>query len=141
MAQISGTVRPLKREGLGSGRPSGGVLAQPGVEVLWSLEVEQGNREGLERSEGKGLDAGLLAGGQGAAAVFEQAEGEGDGFGLAAFQETFLAAFLETLLKALFLSFLASQAKDFAIGDAASEVVDGDPTHGADLGNGATAEA
>ena len=81
------------------------------------MEVEQGNGEGLERTQGEILDAGLLAGGQGAEAVLKQAEGEGDGFGL------------------------PSQAKDLAVGDAAGEVVDGDPTHGADLGNGAAVEA
>jgi hypothetical protein len=87
------------------------------------------------------LNAGLLAGGQGSAAVLKQAEGEGNGFSLAAFPETFLAAFLETLLKALFLSLLVAQPKDLAVSNAAGEVVDGDPTHGADLGNGAAAEA
>ena len=57
-------------------RGSGGVAAQPGVEVLGSLEVEQGNREGLKRSEGERLDAGLLAGSEVAEAVLEQAEGD-----------------------------------------------------------------
>jgi len=51
------------------------VAAQPSVEVVRTLEVEQGNREGLERTQGEILDAGLLAGGQGAAAVLKQAEG------------------------------------------------------------------
>ena len=113
LALISGTVRPRKREGLGSGRPSAGLPAEPGVEVCWSLEVDQGIGEGLQLSEGERLDAGLLAGGQGAAAELELAEGEGGGFGLAA------------------------QPKDLAVGHAAGEVVDGDPTHGADLGNAA----
>ena len=51
------------------------MLAQPGVEVLWTLEVEQGNREGLNRAKRERLDAGLLDGGQRAAAVLKQAEG------------------------------------------------------------------
>jgi hypothetical protein len=38
-------------------------------------------------------------------------------------------------------AFLAAQPKDFAVGDAAGEVFDGDATHGADLGNGAAAKA
>jgi hypothetical protein len=59
----------------------------------------------------------------------ELAEGEGGGFGLAAF------------LAALFLSLLVAQPEDLAVGHAAREVVDGDPTHGADLGNGAAVEA
>jgi hypothetical protein len=36
---------------------------------------------------------------------------------------------------------LLALAKDLAVGDAAGEVVDGDSTHGADLGNGAAVEA
>jgi len=52
-------------------------------------------------------------GGQGAAAVLVQAEGDGNGFGL--------AAFLLTLL----LTLLVAQAKDLAVGHAAGEVVDG----------------
>jgi len=101
------------------------VATQQGSEVVRPLEVEQGNREGFQRSQAERLDAGLLAGGQGAAAELELAEGEDDGFGL--------AAFLAALLLAL--------AKDLAVGDAAGEVVDGDSTHGADLGNGAAGEA
>ena len=121
------------------------MATQPSVEVFWSLEVEQGVEKSFERAEREGLDAGLLAGGQGAAAVPKEAEGEGDGFGLAAFLLALLKAFEQThlppLLKAFLTALLPSQAKDFAIGDAAGEVVDGDPTHGADLGNGAAAEA
>jgi hypothetical protein len=80
------------------------VLAQPGVEVVRPLEVEQGNQEeeGLKRTEGDGLDAGLLAGGQGASKVLEQAKGDGRGFGLPA------------------------QPKELAISNAAAEVFDGD---------------
>ena len=80
------------------------MLAQPGVEVVRPLEVEQGNQEeeGLKRTEGDGLDAGLLAGGQGAAKVLEQAEGDGRGFGLPA------------------------QPTELAISNAAAEVFDGD---------------
>jgi hypothetical protein len=79
------------------------------------------------------LDAGLLAGGQGAAAVHEQAEGEDDGFGLTAFFLNFLKTFQATFLTA----FLPAQPKNLEVGDAAGEVFDGDATHGADLGNGA----
>jgi hypothetical protein len=57
------------------------------------------------------------AGADGDAAELELAEGDGEGFGLAA------------------------QPKDLAVGHAAGEVVDGDPTHGADPRNGAAAEA
>jgi hypothetical protein len=35
------------------------------------------------------------------------------------------------------LTLLMTQPEDLAVGHAAREVVDGDPTHGADLGNGA----
>ena len=67
----------------------------------------------------------------------EQTQGESGGFGLTAL----LAAFLAALLAALLTAFLVAQPKDFAVGDAAGEVVDGDATHGADLGNGAAAKA
>jgi len=87
------------------------MLAEPGVEVLRSLEVEQGNREGLKRGEGERLDAGLLAGGQDAEAVLEQAKGDANGFGLAAF----LAALL------------AAQPEDLAVGHAAREGGNGIP--------------
>ena len=121
------------------------MAAEPGIQILGPLEVEQGNREGLERTQRERLDAGLLAGGQGAAAVLEQAEGKGDGFGLAAFFMALLTAFQTAFLKALksafLLALLKAQAKDLAVGHAAAEVVDGDPTHDADLGNGAAAEA
>ena len=61
----------------------------------------------------------------------KQAEGDGSGFSL--------AAFLLTLL----LTFLAAQPKDLAdhLHHAAGEIVDGDTSHGADLGNGAAVEA
>jgi hypothetical protein len=107
------------------GWPSGGVLAQPGVEVVRTLEVEQGVEKSFERAEREGLNAGLLAGSQGAQAMPKQTEGDGSGFGLAA----------------LLLAFLAAQPEDLAVGHAAREVADGDPTHGADLGDGAAAEA
>ena len=76
------------------------MVDQPGVEVVRTLEVEQGNREGLERTERERLDAGLLAGGQDAAAELELAEGKGDGFGLAAFFLALLKALLTAFLKA-----------------------------------------
>jgi hypothetical protein len=50
--------------------------------------------------------------------VLEQAEGEGNRFGLAAF----------------LLALLKDQAKNLAVGHAAGEVVDADATDGADLG-------
>jgi hypothetical protein len=80
------------------------VLVQPGVEVVRPLEVEQGNQEeeDLKRTEADGLDAGLLAGGQGAAKVLEQAKGDGRGFGLPA------------------------QSKELVISNGAAEVFDGD---------------
>jgi len=55
----------------------------------------------------------------------KQAEGDGSGFSLAAF----------------LLTLLLAQPKDLAVGHAAREVVDGDPTHGADLENDAAAKA
>jgi len=70
------------------------VVAQPGGEVLGTLEVEKGVEKSFERAEREGLNAGLLAGSQGAQAMPKQTEGDGSGFGL--------AAFLETLLKAIF---------------------------------------
>ena len=102
-------------------RGSAGVAAQPGVEVVSTLEVEKGVEKSFERAEGEGLNAGLLAGSQGAEAMPKKAEGDGSGFD----QEAFLAA----------------QPKDLAVRDAAREVVDSDPTPGADLGNGAAVEA
>jgi hypothetical protein len=85
-------------------RGSGGVATQPSVEVVRPLEVEQGVEKSFERAEPEGLDAGLLAGGQGAAAMPKQAEGDGSGFSL--------AAFLLTLL----LTLLVAQPKDLAVG-------------------------
>ena len=85
-------------------RGSGGVATQPSVEVFWTLEVEQGVEKSFERAERQGLDAGLLAGGQGAAAMPKQAEGDGSGFSL--------SAFLLTLL----LTLLVVQPKDLAVG-------------------------
>ena len=80
------------------------MATQPSVEVFWSLEVEQGVEKSFERAERQGLDAGLLAGGQGAAAMPKQAEGDGSGFSL--------SAFLLTLL----LTLLVAQVKDLAVG-------------------------
>ena len=57
--------------------------------------------------------------------MLQLAVGEGSGFGLAAF----------------LLTILLAQPEDLAVSHAAGEVVGGDPTHGADLGNGAAAEA
>jgi|688.fasta_scaffold221239_2 hypothetical protein len=68
---------------------------------------------------------GLLGGAEGAAAVLQLAVGEGGGF--------VLAAFLLTILQA--------QPKVLAVSHAAGEVVGGDDTQGADLGNGAAVEA
>jgi hypothetical protein len=72
---------------------------------------------------------------EGAAAVLKQAEGKSEGFGLAAFFLTHLKTFQATFLTAL----LPAQPKDLEVGDAAAEVVGGDPTHGADLRNSAAA--
>ncbi len=80
------------------------MATQPSVEVFWSLEVEQGVEKSFERAEREGLDAGLLGGGQGAAAMPKQAEGDGSGFSL--------SAFLLTLL----LTLLVVQPKDLAVG-------------------------
>ncbi len=80
------------------------MATQPSVEVFWSLEAEQGVEKSFERAEPEGLDAGLLAGGQGAAAMPKQAERDGSGFSLAAFLLTFL------------LTLLVAQPKDLAVG-------------------------
>ena len=101
------------------------MATQPSVEVFWSLEVEQGVEKSFERAEGEGLDAGLLGRAEGAAAALELADGDGRGFGLAAF----------------LLTLLLTQPEDLAVGHAAREVVDGDSTHGADLRYGAAAKA
>ena len=88
---------------------------QPGVEIVRPQEVEQGIGEGFQGAQGEGLDAGLLGRAEAAAAELELAEGESGGFGLAAF----------------LASFLSAQPEDLAVGHAAGEIVDGDPTHGA----------
>ena len=99
------------------------------MKVFWPLKIEQGLGQGFEIDEGQRLEAGLLGRAEAAAATLEQAQDESGGFGLLALQQTHLAP----LVKA--------QPENLAVGDAAGEVVDGDPTHGADLGNGAAAEA
>ena len=77
--------------------------------------------------------------------MVELAEGDGRGFGLATFflalLKTCLPALLKACLPALLLTLLVAQPKNLAVGHAAGEVVDGDSTHGADLGNGAAVEA
>ena len=57
--------------------------------------------------------------------MLEQAEGDANGFGLAA----------------LLAAFLAAQPEDLAVGHAAREFVASDPTHGADLGDDAATKA
>ena len=76
---------------------------------------------------------------EGAAAVLQLAQAESGRFGLAAY----LLAFQEPYLPALLPTFLAFQPKDLAdhLHHAAGEIVDGDVTHGADLGNGALMKA
>ena len=51
-----------------------------------------------------------------------------------------LSAFLTAFLSALLLSLSQAAPKDFFVGDAVGEVVDGNPTHGADVCNGAAVE-
>ena len=109
------------------------MVAQPGVEVFRPIEIEQGIGQGFEVAQGQALDAGLLRRAEDAAAASQLAQGEGGGFGLAALLTAFLAALLT--------AFLAAQAKDLAVSHAAREVFDGDPTHGADLWDGAAAKA
>ena len=105
------------------------MVAQPGVEVFWPIEIEQGVGQGFEVAQGKGLDACLLGRAEAAAEALKQAEGESGGFGLAAF------------LLALLLTLQVAQPEDLAVSHAAREVFDGDPTHGADLWDGAAAKA
>jgi hypothetical protein len=88
----------------------------------------------------KGSGGGGLRGrSEGAAAPLQLAQAEGGRFGLAAY----LLAFQEPRLPALLPTFLASKPKDLAdhLHHAAGEIVDGDTSHGADLGNGAAVEA
>ena len=89
------------------------MLAQPGVEVVRTLEVEQGVEKSFERAEREGLNAGLLAGSQGAQAMPKQTEGDGSGFGLAAIQPALLSALLLALLPPLLLALLQTAIKDF----------------------------
>ena len=107
------------------------------MEVFWPLKIEQGLGQGFEIAEGQRLEAGLLGRAEAAAAALELAQDEGSGFGLAALSLAFLRALQQTQLTPL----VKAQPENLAVGDAAGEVVDGDPTHGADLGNGAAAEA
>jgi len=84
----------------------------------------------------KGSGGGGLRGrSEGAAAVLQLAQAEGGRFGLAAY----LLAFQEPRLPALLPTFWTSQPKDLAdhLHHAAGEIVDGDTSQGADLGNGA----
>ena len=84
----------------------------------------------------KGSGGGGLRGrSEAAAAALQLAQAEGGRFGMAAY----LLAFQEPSLPALLPTFLASQPKDLAdyLHHAAGEIVDGDTSHGADLGNGA----
>jgi hypothetical protein len=71
--------------------------------------------------------------------VLQLAQAEGGRFGFAAY----MLAFQEPYLPALKPTFLASRSKDLAdhLHHAAAEIVDGDVTHGADLGNGALMKA
>ena len=92
----------------------------------------------------KGSGGGGLRGrSEGAAAALQLAQAEGGRFGLAAY----LLAFQEPYLPALLPTFLAPQPKDLALHldlhlhHTAGEIVDGDVTHGADLGNGALMKA
>ncbi len=104
---------------------NGSRAAQPGVEIVWPLEVEQGIGQGLQLGEGQALNAGGAGRTERATAPLQQPQRKRRGLGLTAFLAAFLTAFL------------AAQVKDLFVGDAAGEVVDGDPTHGADLGDGA----
>jgi hypothetical protein len=111
------------------------------MEVFWPLKIEQGLGQLFEIAEGQRLEAGLLGRAEAAAATLELAQGEGGGFGLAAFSLAFLQAFSLALQQTQLTPLVKAQPENLAVGDAAGEVVDGDPTHGADLGNGAAAEA
>ena len=75
------------------------------------MEIEQGNREGLQRSEWEGLNAGLVGRAEGAAAVLKQAEGKSEGFGLAAFFLTLLKTFLTAFLGPLAVPAQRSRGK------------------------------
>lgn len=84
----------------------------------------------------KGSGGGGLRGrSEGAAAALQLAQAEAGRFVLAAY----LLVFQEPRLPALLPIFLMSQPKDLVdhLHHAAGEIVDGDTSHGADLGNGA----
>jgi hypothetical protein len=79
------------------------------------------------------LDLGLLSWGKGATAALELAQGQSGGLFSAAFSPCCLLPFPEP--------FAAPLAKDLLVDGAAGEVVDGEATDGADVGEGASAEA
>ena len=110
-----------------------GVAAQPGVQILRPLEIEQNVVQGFQSRVREGFDACFLAGSDGSAAALEPDLGDDGGFDSASFLPFLLVGEPPTLLPA--------QLKDLAIRHAACEVVDGDSTHGADLGYEAAAEA
>jgi len=103
-------------------------LAQPGCEVCRTLKIKERISQCLQIGQGQCLDASLLVRGQGAAAALELAQGHGNGFRL--------PAFLTTLL----LPLLQAAPKDFLVGDAVGEIVEGDPAHGANVGDGTAVE-
>jgi hypothetical protein len=84
------------------------------------LEIKQRLCQGFQLCQGNGLDAGLLLGGKGAATALQLAQGHRGGFCL--------------------LAFLPAKPKDFFVGHAVGEVVECDPSHGADVGDGAAFE-
>jgi len=88
----------------------------------------------------KGSGGGGLRGrSEGAAAALQLAQAEGGRFRLGGL----LAGLPGAQLAALLPTFLASQPKDLAdhLHHAAGEIVDGDTSHGADLGNDTAVEA
>ncbi len=88
-------------------------LREPSREIRGPLEVKQCLGQGLQLCQGQRLDLGLLVGGKGAATALQLAQDHRGGFRLLA------------------------QTVDLAVGHASGEVVERDPSHGADVGDGA----
>ena len=91
-------------------------LREPGTEVRGPLEIKQRLSQGFQLCQWQRLDLALLLGGKGAATALQQAQGYRGGFRLLA------------------------HTVDLAVGHAFGEVVERDPSHGADVGDGAAVE-
>ena len=99
-------------------RPASALpLREPSREIRGPSEIKQRLGQGLQFCQWQRLDLGLLGGGKGAATALQQAQGHRGGFRL------------------------LTQTVDLAVGHASGEIVERDPTHGADVGDGATVKS